>query len=323
MDKVFITGGSGFIGTNLVQYFLDRDMTVLNYDIRPPRNKLHADYWYRADILDRNALLKVVQDFNPDYIFHMAARTDLGGVHIDDYAANIQGVSNVVEAAKGVTDLKRVVFTSSMLVCKLGYQPSNELDYMPSTLYGESKVAGEKIVREEAGDAFTWLIVRPTSIWGPWFDVPYKKFFTAVMKGYYFHPKGLKVMRSYGFVLNAIHELAMLATCSKEMVHSRAFYLADYVPIELRTWGELIQKAFNSRTITDVPVAVFVVAARLGDILKRLGYSDPPMSTFRFSNMRTNAVFEMEGVKKLCGELPYSTSEGVELTVDWMKQHSA
>ena len=102
MDKVFITGGSGFIGTNLVQYFLDRDMRVLNYDIRPPRNKLHADYWHRADILDRSALLKAVQDFNPDYIFHMAARTDLNGVHIDDYAANIQGVSNMVEAAKGV-----------------------------------------------------------------------------------------------------------------------------------------------------------------------------------------------------------------------------
>jgi len=323
MEKIFITGGSGFIGTNLVQYFLDREMKVLNYDIRPPRNKSHAAYWHRDDILDRKSLLKAVEDFNPDYIFHMAARTDLDGAHIDDYAANIRGVSNMVEAAKGVTGLKRVIFTSSMLVCKLGYQPGDELDYMPSTLYGESKVAGEKIVREEAGDAFTWLIVRPTSIWGPWFDVPYKKFFSAVMKGYYFHPRGLKVRRSYGFVLNATHELVQLASCSKELVHSRTFYLADYVPIELRSWGELIQKAFKSRKITDVPVAVFVMAARLGDILKRLGYPDPPMSTFRFSNMRTNAVFEMEDVKKICGNLPYSTTEGVDLTVAWMKQHNA
>lgn len=323
MEKVFITGGSGFIGTNLVQYFLDHGMRVLNYDIRPPRNKLHTIYWHHADMLDRNELLKVVQDFAPDYIFHMAARTDLEGDHIDDYAANTRGVSNMVAAAKGVVNLKRVIFTSSMLVCKLGYQPSNEFDYMPSTVYGQSKVTGEKIVREEAGDAFPWLIVRPTSIWGPWFDVPYKKFFTAVMKGYYFHPKGLKVMRSYGFVLNAVHELANFASCSKEMVHSRTFYLADYVPIELRTWGEMIQKAFNSRRITDVPIAIFLVAARVGDMLKRLGYSDPPMSTFRFGNMRTNAVFEMEEVKKLCGELPHSTSEGVGLTVDWMKQYRA
>ncbi len=323
MERVFITGGSGFIGTNLVQYYLDHDVEVMNYDICPPRNVLHADYWHRADILDGSALLKAVQDFNPDYVFHLAARTDLDGKNIEDYAANTRGVSNLVGAAKGVSNLKRVVFASSMLVCKLGYQPTNDTDYMPSTFYGESKVAGEVIVREEIGDAFEWLIVRPTSIWGPWFDVPYKKFFTAVVKGYYFHPKNLKVMRSYGFVLNAVHELAKLASCSKEMVRSKTFYLADYVPIELKAWGEMIQKASNSRKIREIPVAIFIVAAGLGDILKRLGYAEPPMSTFRFNNMRTNAIFDMDGVKQLCGELPFSTREGVESTVDWMKQHNA
>lgn len=322
MEKVLVTGGSGFIGTNLVQYFLDLEMKVLNYDIEPPRNVLHAECWHRADILDKTVLVNLVREFDPDYIFHLAARTDLNGDHIEDYPANIEGVSNMVEAAKGAPSLKRVVFASSMLVCKLGYQPATDTDYMPSTPYGESKVAGEKIVRTEAGSAFAWLIVRPTSIWGPWFDVPYKKFFTAVRKGYYFHPRGLEVMRSYGFVLNATYELAKLASCSREAVPSKTFYLADYVPIELKTWGEMIQKAFNSRRITDVPIAVFSVAAGIGDFLKRLGYSDPPMSSFRFSNMRTNAVFEMEEMKSLCGELPYSTNEGVQLTVDWMKQHS-
>ena len=323
MEKIIITGGSGFIGTNLVQYHLDRGVKVLNYDIKSPRNKLHSQYWHRDDILDGDALLKVVQDFNPDYIFHLAARTDLDGDCIEDYAANTQGVSNLVKAAQSVSDLKRVIFASSMLVCELGYQPVNELDYMPSTLYGESKVAGEKIVRAEAGDTFDWVIVRPTSIWGPWFDVPYKNFFTAVMKGHYFHPKGLEVKRSYGFVLNAVHELIKLASCQKELVHSKTFYLADYEPIELKSWGVMIQKTFNSREIKDVPAAVFFLAAKIGDILKIMGYSNPPMTSFRFTNMRTNAVFNMNEVKALCGDLPYSVNEGVKDTVGWMKQHSA
>ena len=142
MEKVIITGGSVFIGTNLVQYYLDRDVKVLNYDIKSPRNKSHSKYWHQADILDEDTLLKVVQDFNPDYIFHLAARTDLDGDRIEDYAANTQGVSNLVKAAKSVSDLKRVIFASSMLVCEFGYQPVIELDYMPSKTYGESKVAG-------------------------------------------------------------------------------------------------------------------------------------------------------------------------------------
>ena len=36
-----------------------------------------------------------------------------------------------------------------------------------------------------------WIIVRPTSIWGPWFDVPYKNLFDAILKGYAFFPKNL------------------------------------------------------------------------------------------------------------------------------------
>ena len=322
MEKIFITGGSGFIGTNLVQYYLDRDVKVLNYDIKSPRNELHANYWHHADVLDRDALSKAVQEFNPDYIFHLAARTDLDGRCIEDYAANTQGVSNLVEAVKGASNLKTVIFTSSMYVCKPGYQPKDEYDYLPSTPYGESKILGEKIVRTEAGDAFTWLIVRPTSIWGPWFDVPYKNFFTAVMKGYYFHPKGLKVNRSYGFVLNAVHLLTKLASCSNELIHSKTVYLADYDPIDLKTWGVMIQEASNSRRITEAPEGAFVVAAKFGDLLKRFGYSNPPMTTFRFNNMRTNVLFDMNEVKVLCGDLPFTTRQGVESTVGWMQSRN-
>lgn len=323
MEKIFITGGSGFIGTNLVQYCLDLGANVLNYDIKSPRNTSHDQYWHCGDILDREALSKAVEQFSPDCIFHLAARTDLDGKSIEDYPANTQGVSNMVEAARRVGRLKRVIFASSMYVCKPGYQPKDEYDYLPSTPYGESKIMGEKIVREDAGDAFPWLIVRPTSIWGPWFEVPYKNYFTAVMRGYYFHPKGLRVTRSYGFVLNAVHLLAKLASCARDMVHSKTFYLADYDPIDLKTWGVMIQEASNSRKITEAPNVAFIVAAKLGDFLQKLGYSNPPMTTFRFNNMRTNVVFDIDEVKSLCGDLPFSTRQGVERTVDWMQQQNS
>ena len=153
--------------------------------------------------------------------------------------------------------------------------------------------------------------------------MPYKNFFTAVMKGHYFHPKGLEVKRSYGFVLNAVHELIKFASCQKELVHSKTFYLADYEPIELKSWGVMIQKAFNSREIKDLPVTVFVIAAKIGDVLKNMGFSNPPMTTFRLTNMQTDAVFNMKEVQELCGDLPYSVSSGVKDTVNWMKQHSA
>ena len=67
----------------------------------------------------------------------------------------------------GLNELKKIIIASSMLVCELGYSPKNFNDYKPNTLYGESKVLTEKIVKKFKN---SWTIVRPTSIWGPWFE---------------------------------------------------------------------------------------------------------------------------------------------------------
>ena len=110
----------------------------------------------------------------------MAARTDLDGQSLEDYAANIKGVENIVNVINKIESVNKIIFTSSRLVCEIGYNPKDELDYKPSTVYGESKILGEKIVRASKIKNTDWLIVRPTSLWGPWFGIPYKSFFDII-----------------------------------------------------------------------------------------------------------------------------------------------
>ena len=43
--KIVITGGSGFIGTNLVQFYIEKGFDVISLDISKPRNKLHLRCW--------------------------------------------------------------------------------------------------------------------------------------------------------------------------------------------------------------------------------------------------------------------------------------
>ncbi len=81
---------------------------------------------------------------------------------------------------------------------------------------------------------FPWLIVRPTSIWGPWFAEPYRDFFTAIQRGLYMHPRGVRVRRSYGFVDNSVFILDRLTQHARGAAHRRTFYVADYEPVELR-----------------------------------------------------------------------------------------
>jgi len=317
-ERVLITGGSGFIGTNLIQACIDKGMKVLNIDVKPPRNLAHVPYWRQQDILDKTGLVEHINRFSPTRCFHMAARTDLNGSRVGDYPANTEGLANVVEALNRLEGLHRAVFASSMLVCKLGYQPASETDYCPPNAYGESKVLGEEIVRKELNDSIVWTIVRPTSLWGPWFDVPYRKFFAAIQKGIYVHPKGRRIQRSYGFVLNAVYELECIMSASREAVESKTLYLADYDPVDLREWAEMIRLEMGVRPIREVPVSLLKIAASVGDLLMALGVKDPPLSSRRLNNLTTNAVLDVSGTRQVCRDLPYTVNQGVQITVKWM-----
>jgi len=171
MKKILITGGSGFIGTNLIEFYKDK-VNILNIDIVKPKNKEHTQYWKNVDINNYKELDSAISKFNPDIVIHMAARTDLDGKSLEDYSTNIQGVENILKITDKIESITKVIFASSRLGCKIGYKPQNEFDYCATTIYGESKIIGEQLVRNYKEYSKKWIIVRPTSIWGPWFDIP-------------------------------------------------------------------------------------------------------------------------------------------------------
>jgi nucleoside-diphosphate-sugar epimerase len=320
--RVLITGGSGFIGTNIVQHYLDFGYDVMNIDTRPPRNNMHLDFWVKSDILNFDEIKGLVDKFNPNYVYHLAARTDLDGANLEEYLVNTDGVKNVIICLKNLKDLKHVVFASSMLVCNLGHIPANEFDFMPDTIYGESKVIGEKYVYSLAQDFFTWTIVRPTSIWGPWFDVPYKNFFTSVAHGYYMHPKGHRIFRSYGFVLNIIQHLHKIIDCPEKIqVHKKVFYIADHEPIELLNWANIISEKFGLAPPREVPILLLRTAAKIGDLFLRAGIKTIPINSRRLNNLLTQAVYDAGQLKSISEKTPFSLEDAVDITVQWMREN--
>jgi GlcNAc-P-P-Und epimerase len=324
LSRIAITGGSGFIGTNLVQYCFEHGHEFVNIDIVAPRNPASPGRWAQCDIVDAARLREVLTEFDPEILIHLAARTDLDGRTIADYTANTMGVRNVIEAAKRLPRLKRTIFASSMFVCRLGYIPKGEQDYCPHTVYGESKVEGERIVRQEAGSLGCWVLVRPTSIWGPWFAIPYSGFFEAVRKGMYMHPKGVQVLRSYGFVANTVYQIMKIAQHPADSdVCGKTFYIADYEPTDTQAWADRIAAAFGRPQVRQSPLWLMRRLARGGDLLKTLGMHNPPLTSFRLQNLLTNAVFDLSATRNIAGDLPYSLEQGVATTAEWMKTKPA
>lgn len=318
MNKIIITGGSGFIGTNLIEHFNSLGYEVCNIDKIEPRNPKHFKFWKNIDILDGKNLIKFFKDFQPTIVLHFAARTDLNGSNIEEYKENIEGVKNIIDAINSINTLDYAIFASSMLVCRLGYQPKNSYDYCPNTIYGESKVIGEKIILNSSLK-IPWTIVRPTSIWGPWFDTPYKSFFDSIRKGLYFHPLGLRVRRSYGFVLNVAYQVDSICRNKSKNLEGKIIYLADYEPIELSNWSQQISKSFNLKPIREIPKIIFKIMAFFGDILKFFGFKNPPMTSFRLNNMNTEYILDTSLLENSVGKCPHDVIEGTDITCRWME----
>ncbi len=318
MNKYLITGGSGFIGTSLVEYHLARGDEVMNIDIAPPRNGAHRQAWKNCNILDSVTLDKSIAEFSPNHIYHLAARTDLNGKTRDDYAANIAGVESLIAALRSLPHLQNVIFASSRLVCTIGYQPQGWDDYCPTTAYGASKVEGEKIVKALPESAWTWSLVRPTSIWGPWFGVPYRNFFDSVRTGLYIHPRAGNIYKSFGFVGNSVHQLVQLMHAPRDLAHRQGFYLGDYEPIEVLSFANLIAKNFNKKNVLTVPMPLLRIPAFIGDNLQKIGMNFP-LTSFRLDNLITPMIHDFDNLKLVVGPLPFSLEEGVRITTDWMK----
>ena len=199
-----------------------------NVDIKAPRRPEHRRMWRRLDLTRREDVVSAIAEFRPAYVYHLGARTDLGSTTSWTTRRTRSGRSTCWMPALKSASVRRVVFASSRLVCRIGYQPASDDDYCPTTAYGESKVQGEQIVRDHAQLPFEWVIVRPTSIWGPWFDVPYRQFFDSIRRGRFVHPRHTKTLKSFGYVGNSIFQLQTLMTAPSAEVSGKTFYVGDY-----------------------------------------------------------------------------------------------
>lgn len=319
--RILVTGGSGFIGTNYVDYALSKGAELINIDIKPPAKKAHEPYYKECDIMDYESLKSLIQDFKPTHVVHLAAKTGAHSItDINEFAPNMQGVENLMNALQKVNTVQHVIFTSTLLVCKMGYIPKHDTDYMPTTAYGMSKVEGEKIVRNREGLNFTWSIIRPISVWGPYMIEPYINFFRAVSQGWYFHIGDGHYKRSMGYVENIAHEIHSILLAPEEKVDRKTFYVGDPEPTDLYDFAEMVKKELGAPKIRRLPYSMAKSLALVGDLLKFFGWHGVPLSSFRLTNIMTEYVFDLSPIMEVSEKLPYTIDKGIERSIRWMKE---
>jgi len=155
--RALVTGGAGFIGSNLVDALLARgDEVIVVDDLSTGRREnleqglANGATLVEADIRDREALEELSGRERPEVVFHLAAQIDVRKSIADpafDASINVGGTANVLEAAR-VAEIRRLVFSSTGGAI-YGEGDGQDLPLTedaplaPEAPYGQSKYAGE------------------------------------------------------------------------------------------------------------------------------------------------------------------------------------
>jgi GlcNAc-P-P-Und epimerase len=321
VKRVLVTGCCGFIGGHLMKSLANDNYESLGIDIRPPKSGAMLGWSFaQCDILDTTKLRSTVTDFAPEVVVHLAARTDIDGENLADYSVNVEGTRNLVAAVAAAGTVRRVLFASSQLVCRVGYVPRSDTDYCPVNPYGESKVLSENIVRKNMSKTITWCLLRPTTIWGEGMSKHYQRFLGHLQAGRYFHLGKGPLFKSYGYIGNTVYQIMKFVNTESGKIHGRTFYLSDYEPLSLTTWINELAQALGTARPRSVPVAVARILGVGGDVVNWMGFKTFPLNSYRVRNILTEYKFDMAETERICGALPFTTDQGVSRTVLWFRE---
>ncbi len=255
MNKVFITGAAGFIGSSLVDRLLADGKTVVGWDnFSTGQDRFLADAiknsrftLVRGDNLDLAALKQAMSGC--DFVFHLAANADIkdGWNHPEkDLQQNTIATFNVLEAMRA-NGVRRIGFSSTGSVYGEALvtpdKPTPETDGFPiqTSLYAASKTAGEGLISSyaEGGQIDEAYIFRFVSILGERYTHGHVfDFYKQLLE----HPDWLRVLgdgkqrKSYLYVqdcLDAIQHVTQLGTARTAKHHTAIYNLGtpEYVEV--------------------------------------------------------------------------------------------
>ena len=164
MTNITLIGGSGFVGTRLIELLKD-EYQIRNIDKR--ESHFHNDITVTGDVRDQTSVSRHLA--GADLVVLLAAehRDDVSPVSLY-YDVNVGGMRNVLEAME-TNGVKRIVFTSSVAVYGLNKKsPDENHPADPFNHYGKSKWQPEQVLRQwyETHPDWNINILRPTVIFG-------------------------------------------------------------------------------------------------------------------------------------------------------------
>jgi len=320
--KVFVTGGTGFIGYHLLDAMLTRNWRVKS--LARPTSNIPEEYkdqveFVIGDLLEPESLQGLMDDV--DLIIHMA-----GLIKATTFASfksvNTQGTKNILEAAESSTGSDpKFIFLSSMSAAGPSKDKTaikEDITPQPVSWYGKSKLLAEERVKKSELDH---IIIRPAAVYGPG-DRESLIFFQLAK--YHIIPKigGSKHYLSLIHVRDLV-DLILKAVTNKE-AYNQIYNASDNQ--NGYSWKKMINTAAQSLATWTLPIYIprFIVslAAYISTVWGKISRYSPMFTRDKYREMiQQYWLFSSQKAEEELNFSPqYDLEKGFHETANWYQE---
>ncbi|HEX38231.1 MAG TPA: NAD-dependent epimerase/dehydratase family protein [Candidatus Cloacimonetes bacterium] len=319
--KVLVTGANGFVGSNLVRALLKEryEVTCL---VRKTSNLETLEglpvTFANSDYHSVSSLHEACK--GQDIIFHIAAKVrEISQKRYFD--ANVAVTSNLMKAIHG-SSVEKCVFLSTQAAagpCSHKYSKTEDDVSNPVSYYGKSKLEAEKVIKNEC--PVPWVIVRPSSVYGPG-DKDFFKYFELIEKG--IAPlAGFK--KKYISLIFTEDLIDLLIKCmEKDVANDQVFFASDGAVYSFDDFIDTLTEVMKKKVVkVRVPIFLSYTGAFFNECRKFFTGKQAILNIQKVKEARQLYwLCSIDKAKKTLQFQPKTTlEEGLEKTYIWYKEH--
>lgn len=329
MERILITGASGFIGSFLVERALARGMDVWAAIRRTSSRRYLTDERIRLIELDFSSaetMTRQLDGLSFDYVVHAAGVTK--SADSDAFRrVNTSGTQHLTKAlASCGTPPRLLVFMSSLSIFGpvREEQPytaiSDDDEPRPNTAYGRSKLEAEGVVRR---CGLPYVILRPTGVYGPR-ERDYYLMARSIQHHLDFAVGRKPQDLTFVYVADVVQAVFLAIERARE-AQGRAYCLSDGEVYSSRTFSDLLHEALGRPWLLrlTVPLWVLHAATGIGELSAKMTGRVTALNTDKYNILKQrNWRCDITPAEHYLGYRPqYKLDAGVEQTVRWYKDN--
>jgi nucleoside-diphosphate-sugar epimerase len=302
MARFLITGGAGFFGGVLKRQLLDSGAEVVSVDLVPDSLRHPALTSIQADIRDEEAMRGIFAAPPFDAVFHIAAMLAHGKMNRELlWTSNVEGTGVIARCARQA-GVRKLIFTSSncLWASNLGHPVREDDPPAPAEIYGESKLAAEKLLKQFEGGLDVVVLRCPTIIDSGRLGL------LAILFEFIRENKTVWVVGSGSNHYQFIHagDLARACIQSLDYSGSATFHVgSENVPSLRECYEAVIREAGSRSRVRSLPKGPALAAMRLAH---RLGIS--PLGPYHYRMIAEDFVFDTSRIREALGWRPTVTN---------------